>query len=93
VQAGLEISTPDVGWRLDLELRGDGFLAQRDSLDWGTYRGTVDYLTDGIVRAARQLRDEPELLTRLSTGALSRVRDVHNSGRADKMRLLLSATL
>ena len=84
VQAGLEISTPDVGWRLDLELRGDGFLAQRGSLDWGTYRRTVDYLTDGIGRAARQLRDEPELLTRLSAGALSCARRPQlGAGRQD----------
>jgi len=93
VQAGSEIVTADVGWRLDLELGADGFWAHHLGLTWDRYRDTVDYLATGIENAVRQLRSEPSRLPQLSLGALRRVRDAHNSERATKMLAILSTTL
>ena len=93
VQAGSEIVTPDVGWRLDLELGADGFWAHRLGLTWDRYRDTVDYLATGIEHAVQQLRSEPDMLPQLSLGALRRVTEVHNSERAKKMISILSTAL
>jgi glycosyltransferase involved in cell wall biosynthesis len=93
VQAGSEIVAPDVGWRLDLELRKDGFWAHCGHLTRDVYCDTVDYLAAGIEDAAQQLRELPDILPHLSEGALRRVHDVYNSERAEKMLTILLKTL
>lgn len=93
VQAGSEIATPEVGWRLDLDILPSRYWVHVDSRSEKGYRQAIEILATGIVKIVESVRDTPSVLVPLSAQALQRVQDVYGSFRSAQLLKVYERTL